>query len=163
MQLLSSLQDSIIEHLESDLGPKGAYIDRSETEDEIRLGNWIADNMGSVARHPHLFVYTGTIDLRGVDSTMRMPQVTLPVRVFVMTRDASSKNEEAQKRLADKWSLAAVSSLHGARFGDDTVTNDGLVQDLAVNPLGNGEDAAMWEVSFNLDLNIDLDLVLNNI
>lgn len=152
-----------MDHLRDDLGSHGLQVERSETDDEFVLGQWIEDNMSRVSQYPHAFVWLGSIQTRGADSTRRMGQITVPVRVFIMTRDNSRQNEKAQKKLADKWSLAVVASLVGEKFGDPQLTNDGLVQNLSVDTLGNGEDAAMWEASFDLDLSIDFDEVINNL
>jgi len=163
VHILSNIQDDVVSRLETDLGGAGAYIDRSEHQNEQILAEWAMDNTSQLDRYTHIFVYTGPLTLRGEDTTRRAPRATIPVRVFVMARDSGHEKVERQKKEADKWALATAASLQGSRFGDPMATNEGLVQNVSINPIVNEDTAAMWEVNFDLDLTIDLDVVLNRL
>jgi hypothetical protein len=164
--IIADLQDQAVEAIETGLTDSGGNqhikVELLHTDDEIRLGEYIADNERRIGRIPHAFVYAGNVVFQDSDSTGTFATVEVPVRVFVATRDNSTNDQEIQHRKASKWSVYVAAALAGepARM---TGTNTAYFTDPNVEPISNTERSSMWEVRLTVEMNMDTELILSEL
>jgi len=167
MNVLSSLQDQVIDEIKTELSDSGGTalvrVRRVENDDEVIIGEQIQANERQVAKWPHVYVYSGVLTEDETDTTNRLMYGTAQFRTFVGTRNANSDNLEAQKRLADKWCIYVASAIAGKRFGVAPYTTDESARNITIDPIANTENNALWEVSFQIPVHLSFDKVLQNV
>lgn len=164
--IITDIQDQVVSSIEDSLtdsdGSQHMSVERIYTQDEFAIADFVADNDRRIARIPHAFVFVGTLNFVEADSTGRAATVEAPVRVFVATRDASTSNQQIQHDKAAKWSTYVAAALAGTPI-QSKGTNTAYVMDPNVEPLGNTERNALWEVRLNIELVLDSEIILQEI
>lgn len=167
MNIISDIQDQIVDRLQNALVQKSGNshmrVVRVDTNDEVEVAQWVYDNESNISKYPHAFVYTGPVSASEQDASRRMPTYEVTIRVFIAVRNASHENQEAQKRLADKWSLYVASALNGYRVGVDPYTADQQIDSIDITAIANTERSALWDLTMNVNLETDFDAILNNV
>jgi len=161
--ILADIQDQVVSHVEDGVtdsdGDQHMAVEMIYTDDEFEIAEYIADHERRISQIPHAFVFAGTAVFEGQDSTRRMQQLEVPVRVFVAARNASTENQQVQHRLASKWSVYVAAAVAGKRVRT-TGTSDAYLEDVNVESIANIERSALWEVRFTVPLNLDTDDIL---
>jgi hypothetical protein len=164
--IIADLQDQAVAAIERGLtdsnGEQHIMVELLHTDDEIRIGQYIADNERRVGQIPHAFVYAGNVVFQEADSTGTFATVQVPVRVFVATRDNSTNDQEIQHRKASKWSVYVAAALAGEP-AQTTATNTAYFEDPNVEPITNTERSSMWEVRLTVEINLDTELILKEL
>lgn len=164
--IIADLQDQAVDAIKTGLtdsnGGQHINVEILHTDDELRIGEYIADNERRIGRIPHAFVYAGNVVFQEADSTGRFATVQVPVRVFVATRDNSRNDQEIQHRKASKWSVYVAAALAGEP-AQSTGTNTAYFEDPNVEPITNTERSSMWEVRLTVEINLDTELILTEL
>jgi hypothetical protein len=164
--IIADLQDQAVEAIETGLTDSGGNqhikVELLHTDDEIRLGEYIADNERRIGRIPHAFVYAGNVVFQDADSTGKFVTAQIPMRVFVATRDNSTNDQEIQHRKASKWSFYVAAALAGEE-ARSTATNSAFFREPNVEPISNTERSSLWEVRLTVEINMDTELILTEL
>lgn len=164
--IIADLQDQAVEAIKTGLTDSNdeqhIHVELLHTDDEIRIGDYVADNEKRIGRIPHAFVYAGSVVFQDADSTGTFATVEIPLRVFIATRDNSVNDQELQHRKASKWSLYVAAALAG-ESAQSTATNTAHFRDPNVEPIANTERSSLWEVRLTVEMNIDTELILNEL
>lgn len=165
-QIITDIQNQTVDHIQSGLtddnGSQHAKVELIHTEDEFEIADFVAENQRKIGRVPHAFVFVGNMTFQDQDTTHRLQQVDVPVRVFVAVRDSSQNNERVQHRLAGKWCVYVASALAGKEI-DVGGMAPAYLADVNVENIVNIEEWALWEVNFNVRMNMDTDDILSQL
>lgn len=164
--IIRTIQEEVVDHIESGLtdsdGNQHMRVEHFHTGDEFEVTDFVADHQRRVGQIPHAFVFVGTATFQDQDSTARLQQVQVPVRVFVATRHNSAEDQRVQHQLGSKWSIYTAAALAG-----QPINTTGIAESYPVNmnveSLVNVEAWALWEVRFNVPISLDTDDILAQI
>lgn len=164
--IIADLQRQVVSVIEEGVtnqdGDQYMKVEPIHTDNEIRLGQYVADNERRIGRIPHAFVFAGNVTFNTSDTTNQFLTVDIPIRVFVATRDASMNDQDIQHKKASKWSIYTAAAMAGKRVRM-TATNDVYLDDPNVEVITNTERSSIWEVRVTVNPNIDTELILQEI
>ena len=164
--LLESLRSQTVAHIENGLtdsdGNQKIHVEKVYTGDEFEITEYVSENERNVARIPHAFVWVGTVNFQGSDSSRELFRVQIPVRTFLATRDDSVQGQNAQYEIGSKWAMFIIAALAGQRFGTDS-TDRQVLDSPTVESIVNTERLALWEVRFTLQLNVETTHILDQL
>lgn len=161
--ILADVQDQIIESIRDGMTDSGGdqhmKVEFLHSSDEFEIAEDIDNGEWRVGRIPHALVYVGTASFAGQDSTRRLQQFDVPVRVFVATANTSIQSRKVQHRMGGKWSTYVAAALAGVSVETEG-SNLAYLEDVNVESIVDMEEWSLWEVRMNIPLNLDTDVIL---